>query len=373
MGNIISPQENETVVLVPPRFSVRGLTRPLEIENPMSVYFGNLFRKEVLADLHNFSGSLAVDLLIAPETPPKVAAHVSMKGSSVTRSVEGGELHLHLNHDFSNSLSSIGRLCVGSGSGLSGFAMISKQLEQGRVSFTYSGDSENERKVGLRASSDSFTIGLEVPVHDPVLSAQAWLISRVSPELYVGVSGQPLGSPESPILLAGSFEKRIPGTDSSYCVSSVYKMPSNELTLGFSQHLVTHRKVYNILEDKRVKFIANYVDIAVEATTHKSGFSDVSAGVSWQINKNLLVKLHASTNQGLVSTLAVRNWWIPSVLTSVSAGIDRAGDPFIGGRFQLSNWLTSAEYQKGQPISTLPTTKWVVAADIDRFSNRNQL
>jgi hypothetical protein len=123
---------------------------------------------------------------------------------------------------------------------------------------------------------------------------------------------------------------------------------------------------------KRVKFIANYIDIAIEGRTRNGKASDVLAGVSWQANKNLLTKLHVSTVNGVVVTGVVRNWWVPSVLGSVSGGIDVNGNPFIGGRLQLSNWLTSVEYERGQPVSKLPSTRWLSTEDLGRFNSKNR-
>ena len=380
MGNLISPPQKESFVLVPPRFSVRGLTRVMEYENPMNLYFGDLFRQEVLNDLHNFRGTAAIDLLIAPEIPPTASAHVSLSGSTLTKSVDHGELHLHFHNNLAETIRAVGRLSIGSSVGVTGFGILSKVIEKGKLSLTFARDSDGFKNVGIRGESGSFLMGMEIP--ESVESTHAWMISRLSKEFYVGMSAFPVSAwknIDSPLILKGSLEKRIPGTDSSYCVSSSFNLPSSELTLGFSQHLVTHRKIYNLLEDKRVKFIANYVDIAVEASSstsqasNSSGLTRVAAGVSWQPNKNVLIKLHASTNQGIVSTLAVRNWWLPSALVAVSAGVGVGGTPFIGGRFQLSNWLTSAEYEKGQPISALPTTRWLTTADVDRFSARNHI
>lgn len=370
MGNLISPPQ-DTLLLVPPRISTRGLTRPIEVENPMSVYFGNLFRREVLHDLHSFRGSFGLDFLMTPEQPPTTAAHVSLNGSTLKKTVDGGSLNLHINSQISPSVHGLGRLTLGTGSGVTGYAMLSSDFDRGRLSFTAGSDGPGNHRVGFRAQSSSFLFGSEVPIADP-RKVSAWVISRVSRDFTVGVSGSPL-EPSAPVEISMSLDRRVPGTDSTYCISSTIRSPSNELTVGFSQHLVTHRKVYNIFEDKRVKFIANYIDIAVEATSGPENTAAVAAGVSWQPNKNLLAKIHVSTDRGAVATVAVRNWWVPSVLACVSTGVDVSGSPFVGGRFQLSNWLTRVEYQPGQPISELPTTRWMSIEDLSRFSSSNRL
>ena len=372
MGNLIQTPKDESVVLIPPRFSVRGLTRSIEIESPISLYFGNLFRREVLYDLHSFHGTLGLDILMAPESPPSTAAHVSLGGSIPSRTIGSGSLNLHLNKELSDTWRAIGRLSLGTTNGITGFAMVSTTSRGGKVSMTSSVENSEPQNVGIRLQSEYLLIGTDVPISNP-FNVSAWGIARISDELWLGLSGSPLDG-RSPFRILGSYEKRIPGTDSSYCVSSSLNMPTKEVSIGFSQHLVTHRKVYNVFEDKRVKFIANYIDIAVEASSKPddSKATQVAAGISWQPNKNMLLKLHASTQQGLVGTWAVRNYWVPSVLVAVSGGVDTKGSLFLGGRLQVSNWLSSAEYQRGQPISALPVTKWLNTEDLDRFSPSNR-
>jgi hypothetical protein len=368
MGNIISPPE-ETIVLVPPRFSTRGLTCSIEMESPMSVYFGKLFRKEVLYDLHSFKGQSFVDVLVAPEFPPSAAAHVSLSGSVKEKTVHGGSFNLHFNKYVTKDIHALGRVALATGSNISGHSLFSYNFDRGRVSATYSKD-DNNTIVGLRVSSSQVMLGVEFPFPDPE-KVSAWMISRPTTDITVGIRGSIL-KPNEPVEICASLDRKIPNTDSTYCVSSSLTTPSNEITVGFSQHLVTHRKVYNLFEDKRVKFIANYIDIAIEATSAGSK-TNVLAGVSWQPNKNILSKVHVSTSEGVVGTIAARNWWLPSVLASASVGVDVEGNPFVGGRLQVSNWLTAVEYEKGRRVSELPTTKWLSVVDNPRFDTSNQI
>lgn len=373
MGNILSPPEH-TIVLIPPRISTRGLTRPIEIENPFIVGFGNLFRKEVLDDLHNFEGSVSLDVLLAPETPPILAAHLSMMGSSVSRQVQGGSLTLHLDSPIGAGIHALGRLALGSLGGLTGYSMLSYSVPWGKLSLTGVSEGRSDHWIGLRGSGKSLTLGAEIPLSsDYNKRVKAWAMSRIAESVTIGILGTPFPTGDPQIEVSASIDRRIPNSDSSYCVSAKLSnccLPDPELTVGFTQHLVTHRKVYNPFEDKRVKFIANYVDIAVEAT---SG-GRIAGGVSWQPNKNLLSKLHVSTDKGVVVSFAARNWWVPSVLTSASAGLDIKGTPFLGLKLQVSNWLSSVEYSKGQSVSDLPATKWLplenVSSSVYNSSNR---
>ena len=370
MGNIISPPK-ETIVLIPPRISTRGLTRPIELENPMSVSFGNLFRREVLYDLHNFEGSVALDVLMAPETPATLAAHLSMIGSVAGKKVTGGSLNLHLDSPLGEDMHAAGRLTLGNGSGVTGYGIISKEFHSGRISLTGSILDASKVLVGVRGSSGGLSMGAEGPASDPV-EATAWAISRVENMFSVGVKGKPFKADAS-VEISASIEKKIPNSDSSYAVSvTMPNLPSSgEVSVGFTQHLVTHRKVYNPFEDKRVKYIANYVDIAVEGTSE----GGVAGGVSWQPNKNVLTKLHVSTARGAVASLAVRNWWVPSVLASFSAGINAQGSPFLGLKLQLSNWVYSpVQYSTGTSVNDLPArSKWTSVRDLSALDPENRL
>ena len=324
MGNLISPPK-DTRVIIPPRFHTRGLTRPVEFEDPMSVQFGSMLRREILMDLHSFAGSFGLDIALAPEIPVTAAACVSLGGSTKSGTIGSGALNLHFNAFLIENLQAVARFSLDHQSGVGGFGMLSYQHSRGVLSAILTQD----RVLGVRAESAHVMMGF-----DP---NRAWCIFR-DRGLSLGVSL------DSSARVAGSvsLEKSIPNTDSSYCVSAKY---DEKLTVGFSQHLVTHRKVYNPFED--IKWIANYIDIAVEAV-HSDSSTCVSAGASWQPNKNFLAKLHASTIQGVLLTLAVRNWWVPNVLGSVSAGLDVTGEPCLGGRIQIANWVSDRpEYHLG--------------------------
>jgi len=338
----------------------------------MSVGFGNLFRREVLLDLHSFSGGVGLDILLCPEFPPVLAAQLSMLGSSVTKKVTGGALNFHLNKELTPTVHSLGRLSLSNTDGVSGFAMLTHQLpdEGGQISLTALMDDSDNKIVGFRGQSKSMTLGLDIPTN-AFDHSKAWVMSRISPSICLGLSGSPFNE-SLPVQFCVSLDKKIPNTDSSYCVSAAIESPSRDLTLGFSQHLVTHRKIYNPLEDKRVKYIANYIDIAVEGRTKDGRAGEVLAGISWQANKNLLGKVHVSTEHGAVVTGVVRNWWLPSFLASISAGVDIRGIPFIGGRIQVSNWLTTVEYERGQPVSQLPSTRWLSTEEVSKFSGMNR-
>jgi hypothetical protein len=374
MGNLLSPPK-ESVVLIPPRISTRGLTRPVDFESPVRVQFGNLFRQEVIYDLHSFDGLVGLDVLVAPESPPAVAAHFNLVGCSTAKTVSGGFLSLFLNQSFTDRVHGWGRLSIDETSGLLGNAMLTCSGPSGGCVLTAT--LEEETKLGVRGSYHQFQAGVDTIADfsqksNKVLhSPSYWLFTRVSKKVSLGLSGDLANSTR---VASISLDGDIPNTDSKYCVSveSDLLVPGS-VKVGFSQHLVTHRNVYNIFEEKRVKFIANYIDLALEAETRKNSAGSISAGVSWQPNKNILLKLHASSDKGVLGTCCMRNWWVPSALISGSIGADRFGQPTVGMRLQVSNWLSLAEYEKGQPVSSLPTTRWIAAEENNRFSAGNRM
>jgi len=286
-------------------------------------------------------------------------------------------VNLHFNQTISEQVSGIGRLTISGSDGLTGYGILSHSLANGSVLSLTGNLLDRSKAFGFRAHmKSSFQIGCEVPKDSPI-DTQAWIISRLSPNISIGLQGYPLQTkPDSVYKLALCMDKQIENTDSTYSVSASIEYPSKDVMLGFSQHLVTHRRIYNPLEEKHVKYIANYIDIAVEGRTKgdsNSVIHDIAGGVSWQLNKNLMTKLHASTTRGLALTGIVRNWWVPSVLGAVSIGVDTRGNPFIGGRLQISNWLTTVEYERGQPVSELPQTKWIGMNDVKRFNSDNHV
>ena len=372
MGNLISPPK-DTVVLIPPRISTRGLTRPIVLENPFNVAFGSLFRKEVLEDLHSFDGNVALDVLMCPELPPTLAAHLSLAGSSNDKSVKGGALNLHFNQALSATMSGVARLSISGSDGLSGYGIVTRDMGSD-VQLAVTGSVfENMQIFGFRGIWRSLKFGCEIP-NRSIPESRAWAIARLSPNISLGLQGTPLKT----YTFSACLDKRIENTDSTYSVVASVDYPSRDVTLGYSQHLVTHRRIYNPLEEKHVKYICNYIDLAVEGKTRgetktptNSILHEVCGGISWQLNKNLLTKLHASTARGVVLTGVVRNWWVPSVLGSLSIGLDTRGSPYIGGRLQVSNWLSTVEYEKGQPVSELPQTKWISMNEVKRFNSDN--
>ncbi len=133
--------------------------------------------------------------------------------------------------------------------------------------------------------------------------------------------------------------------------------------------------MYNPLEEGHVKFIANYIDIAVEAASAVSSGAEgtrvapvcVTAGVSWQPNKNVLTKLHCSTEHGVAGTLAVRNWWDPSVAVAATVGVSPQGTSFVGARLQLSNYQGDTTFMRGRNVDGLAADKWATVRDTGRF------
>jgi hypothetical protein len=264
---------------------------------------------------------------------------------------------------------------------VSAFGMLTRDVavhgrHVGQFSMHASTNPQRVDKVGIRAALPVVELGVELPVRD-TKQVSTWLVGKVSEEVSVGLKAH-LFDPSLPLDIAGTFERAKDGSNSSYGVSGgvrVHAVDPTDVFVNFTQRLVTHRNVYNITEDSHVKFITNYVDMAVEASSSVSKGADfakpppvnVAAGLSWQLNKNFLAKLHCSTEHGVVSTAVVRNWWLPSVLAAASVGVSTTGEPFCGGRLQLSNTLGEPEYIRGANVGELAPAKWSTVNTTARF------
>ena len=145
------------------------------------------------------------------------------------------------------------------------------------------------------------------------------------------------------------------------------------VTLGFLQQIVARRKIYNPLEDKRVRFIANYIDMAIEASRRSAGGTDLAAGVSWQPNKNLLLKGRVSSAAGVSVTAAVKSWWKPTLTLAGTAGVSNHG-VYAGVQVRLQN-VGEVGFARPETQSSAPEGyRWeTVSDDGDRFPESGKI
>jgi hypothetical protein len=99
---------------------------------------------------------------------------------------------------------------------------------------------------------------------------------------------------------------------------------------------------------------------------------EMRVGVSWQLNKNWLVKAVASSDHSTSLTLAARSWFIISALASVTVGRNRDGHTRTGLQFALDNSQPAQVYERGQSGS-LVSNKWASGQRFERFASELKL
>jgi hypothetical protein len=121
----------------------------------------------------------------------------------------------------------------------------------------------------------------------------------------------------SPVKFLASFER------DGYQISGTYQH-QHKIALGIYQSVTIYRRIVNPIEDKRNKFIANYIDTAIESEINaKNGQMDFKIGSSYQLNKNWLFKGNCSTDNGISGT-GVFKINLDSAI-SLTLGINKAG------------------------------------------------
>ncbi len=93
----------------------------------------------------------------------------------------------------------------------------------------------------------------------------------------------------------------------------------------------------NPLEDKRVKYIANYLDTAVEAKTSINGKTEFQGVLAYQPNKNVLMKTRLSSADGVAAALVLKFWGNPSLSLAVTGGIRSQESGFLGLNLVVQN------------------------------------
>ncbi|KAF4753717.1 hypothetical protein FOZ62_010145 [Perkinsus olseni] len=213
---------------------------------------------------------------------------------------------------------------------------------------------------GSSVASSSSTITEDVA--SPLFSG--WLWGRTQFGLSAGIqaavsmNGKPFG-----YRCVGAFSSASSG-DSNYIPSGgdyqlvgEYNSATKSVTAAYHQLIVMQRKCYNILEDKHIAAVANYVDLAVEATRHgDTGKSEVAVGASWQPNRTWLLKARLSTVAGVGVTVAAKSWTQMSGVIAATVGMRSTG-PYLGLRCHFQNWGSEA-FGKADGDSSPIGNKW---------------
>ncbi|EER14501.1 hypothetical protein Pmar_PMAR024388 [Perkinsus marinus ATCC 50983] len=142
-----------------------------------------------------------------------------------------------------------------------------------------------------------------------------------------------------------------------YQLVGEYNSATKSVTAAYHQLIVMQRKCYNLLEDKHISAIANYVDVAVEATRNgDTGKSEIAVGASWQPNRTWLIKARLSTLAGVGLTVAAKSWSQMNGVVAATVGL-RSSGPYFGLRCHFQNW-GSEVFGKAAEDSSPVGNKW---------------
>ncbi|KAF4670725.1 hypothetical protein FOL47_001874 [Perkinsus chesapeaki] len=251
--------------------------------------------------------------------------------------------------DYNNSSYGI---CLASGS----------NLPSSHHSTSTASNSESCGVSGSSVASSSSTIS-EDTRRAPLFSG--WLWGRTNFGLSGGIQAWvSMTGKSSGYRCVGAFSSAMENANyiskgGDYQLVAEYNSATESVMAAYHQLIVIKRKCYNILEDKHVAAVANYVDLAVEANRHgDTGTSEVAIGASWQPNKNWLLKARLSTVSGVGLTVAAKSWTQMSGMIAATIGM-RGGTtaPYLGLRCHFQNWGGNA-FGKADGDSSPIGNKW---------------
>lgn len=168
-----------------------------------------------------------------------------------------------------------------------------------------------------------------------------------------------------------------------YELSLAYDGSSKEVVAGFLYNQVLRRRVYNILEDNRVKGIFNYLDLGVElrrpliANVQQANGAPASFALaaSWQLNRNWMMKGRVGTND-VSASLVFKNWWSTAFTGCVTGSFDRRTYTSGVGFYISAERGGALDYQKAvqgnetvarhMALAASPTHSERVSRTIDR-------
>ncbi|XP_019051532.1 PREDICTED: uncharacterized protein LOC104587208 isoform X2 [Nelumbo nucifera] len=249
--------------------------------------------------------------------------------------------------------------------------------------------SEDFGIMGLRFGSGNLSIGATfVPYSLPgdKFPRTAWLVSRMG-RLTAGFQYKPQSGSKSD----ASFNNLMNwscaigyGLGSSSPLSPSFNFglefaKSSQLIASFYQHAVVQRRVKNPFEENEVVGITNYIDFGFELETridgeessHSTSESTFQVAVSWQANKNFLLKGKLGPLSSSVA-LAFKSWWKPSFTFSISAVRDRTvGKTSFGFGLRIED-LRQASYQRADPnyVMLTPNKEHLAEGIVWKTGNR---
>jgi hypothetical protein len=345
MGQLVSvlfpPREPPDVVLVPPIFVPDGVRGRSTAAKPGYVTSMRPLHLKTLLGLYHAPAGVTGRLLLSPPG----AEEVTVSACVVAAESSVSTARLALRWTPTSQASSFGELRIG---GREGVALRAAVLHEnsGLGAFAQASAAGTSSLLGVRYSGESLGLGVAALSREAML---AWAVCRVG-RLTLGVEHRtPVTSSSvepSPLLrvlrdnglsCAVAFRPP-PGAGPGAAFSTVAELTSSGvLVLSVWQHLAVCRRVYNALEDRKVKGIVNLLDVGLRFSTplHSHQPPAFELGGAWQLNKNVLVKALLSSRMHS-ATLVLKSWWSPSVTAALSASM-RAGEERKGVRYGF--WL----------------------------------
>jgi hypothetical protein len=158
-----------------------------------------------------------------------------------------------------------------------------------------------------------------------------------------------------------------------YELSLAFDGARKEMVAGFVYNQVLRRKVYNVLEDRRVKSIYNYVDLGLELrrplmmdprnpSAAAAAPASLALAAAWQLNRNVMFKGRVGTNDASASVV-LKSWWDTAVTACATVTLDRRTFGTSAGFFLSAERGGALDYQKAtEGYQTRATSMAVLAA-----------
>lgn len=156
-----------------------------------------------------------------------------------------------------------------------------------------------------------------------------------------------------------------------YELSLAFDGARKEVVAGFVYNQVLRRKVYNVLEDRRVKGIYNYVDLGLELrrplmmdarNPTAAAPASLALAAAWQLNRNVMFKGRVGTNDASASVV-FKSWWDTAVTACATVTLDRRTFGTSAGFFLSAERGGALDYQKAtEGYQTRATSMAVLAA-----------
>ncbi|RYY34244.1 hypothetical protein EON62_03470 [archaeon] len=217
-------------------------------------------------------------------------------------------------------------------------------------------------ELGVRYVNPTQT--LSVGMHSAPVSpypAKLWMVGNVGGEVTAGVqvatSIAALQANSNALQKALAVDAAISVQQApSYELSLAYDSARREVVAAYIHNLTLRRRVYNVLEDRNVKGIFNYLDFGFELRRPLVGpASDASLalGAAWQINRNLLLKARLGTRDAS-GTIALRAWTQPALTLCATTTVSRTSAAPALGFYIAMEHGGALEYQKAYAAAHRP-------------------